>query len=298
LRPLFRLHVPRLAGKEQPTATYRSEWHLNTWDFSPDQVVPGKTILEFTGRAAFDDPHVEVPHMTLSFPGADSPLITFGLEGGVQLVYTPGQVPATGPIAMEFAEPTKLAGEAPPEELAGVELAKADEPRESRREDRRADRREAPRADRPGARPPAGLPGNTRPGFDFPKFDIPKFDVPKFEGPEIDRPRIDRPGIDRPGVGRPAAEGQAVNGSRKKETLQCEGEDVIVNGLQNEVVIRGKCGKLSVNGMGNRVTVVEAAEIAVVGRDNVVQYERGPDGKPPRIENRMPGNTVEPVKKD
>lgn len=89
LRPLFRLHVPRLAGKEQPTTTYRSEWHLNTWDFSPDQVVPGKTILEFTGSAAFNDTHHAVPHMTLRFPGADSNLITFALEGGVQLVYTP-----------------------------------------------------------------------------------------------------------------------------------------------------------------------------------------------------------------
>ena len=95
-----------------------------------------------------------------------------------------------------------------------------------------------------------------------------------------------------------AAERKSVNGSRKKETLECEGEDVIVNGLHNEVVIRGKCSKLTVNGVGNRVTVAEVVEIAVVGRDNVIRYEHGPDGKPPRIENRLPGNTVEPVERD
>lgn len=94
-------------------------------------------------------------------------------------------------------------------------------------------------------------------------------------------------------------------------TLECtkERSEVVVNGPDNTITVKGGCtqivisgadntltiasvGKLLVQGADNTVAVDEVGSIVVTGADNRVTYRRGPKGKKPKIRNTGTGNVI------
>ena len=66
-----------------------------------------------------------------------------------------------------------------------------------------------------------------------------------------------------------------ITGAGENKTLACEGNDVTVSGVSNTVVLTGQCAGLTVSGIGNIITVDEAASITASGLNNRVTYHAG-----------------------
>jgi hypothetical protein len=70
--------------------------------------------------------------------------------------------------------------------------------------------------------------------------------------------------------------GTAFTGIAQSKTHACaDGEDVDVGGTNNQISLTGRCGKVSVEGIGNTVSIDTAANIDVAGRNNTVTYASG-----------------------
>jgi hypothetical protein len=76
------------------------------------------------------------------------------------------------------------------------------------------------------------------------------------------------------------------------KTVDCQGEDVEVNGNHSKVTVTGECHAVSVNGNYNKVQIEAAAVISAVGNRNTVSWQRGVDGQDPRVSNLGTRNTV------
>jgi Protein of unknown function (DUF3060) len=95
-----------------------------------------------------------------------------------------------------------------------------------------------------------------------------------------------------------------ANEDEEKKTLSCkEYNRVMINGSRNEVTITGVCSQLMVNGHGNKVSAVAAAEIVAYGTQNEVSYSKFANGNRPTITDSPGSNTItkvavaEPAKK-
>lgn len=66
-----------------------------------------------------------------------------------------------------------------------------------------------------------------------------------------------------------------ITGAGENKTLACDGNDVTVSGVSNTVVLTGQCAGLTVSGIGNIITVDEAASITASGLNNRVTYHAG-----------------------
>ena len=89
-----------------------------------------------------------------------------------------------------------------------------------------------------------------------------------------------------------------------KKALNCkEYNRVMINGSRNEVKITGVCSQIMINGHGNKVSAVAAAEIVTYGTQNEVSYAKFANGNRPVITDTAGSNTVskaaaaEPAKK-
>jgi len=81
-----------------------------------------------------------------------------------------------------------------------------------------------------------------------------------------------------------------------KKSLACkEYNRVMINGDRNEVSITGVCGQIMINGHGNKVTAVAAAEIVLYGTQNEVTYTKIANGKRPIVTDSSGSNTVSKV---
>ncbi|MBK7860732.1 MAG: carboxypeptidase regulatory-like domain-containing protein [Archangiaceae bacterium] len=70
--------------------------------------------------------------------------------------------------------------------------------------------------------------------------------------------------------------GTAFTGIAQSKDHACrEGEDIDVGGTNNHVTLTGRCGAVTVAGIGNQVTLESASEIEVDGRSNTVSYRKG-----------------------
>lgn len=67
----------------------------------------------------------------------------------------------------------------------------------------------------------------------------------------------------------------SVTGIERNETFACEGRNVDVSGVDNTVILTGRCPRVEVSGVGNSVRVDTAAEIIVSGLENDVVFLAG-----------------------
>lgn len=112
-------------------------------------------------------------------------------------------------------------------------------------------------------------------------------------------------GDDPPGVGTPASAiptasapsgpapsaGQpiTVSGVGADRTVACTDGDVMISGVDNTVALTGRCARVEVSGIENRVSIEEAAAIVVSGLDNEVRFRSGT----PELTKSGLGNTLE-----
>ena len=73
------------------------------------------------------------------------------------------------------------------------------------------------------------------------------------------------------------------------KTIDCTGQDVLVGGSENHLVLKGKVGKLTIQGSTNQITVDNVSTVDISGVENKVGY-RGPL---PKIKNPGNENTVQ-----
>ena len=81
-----------------------------------------------------------------------------------------------------------------------------------------------------------------------------------------------------------------------ERTIDCRGRNVIVNGGDNKLTLRGECNSLTVPGSGNKITVDAVGTIKTEGNDNEVTWTKGLGGKNPKISNPGKGNVIRQAK--
>jgi hypothetical protein len=99
-------------------------------------------------------------------------------------------------------------------------------------------------------------------------------------------PAASHPTTTKAGAGEPLI----VNGANETRSIECNGNDVTVNGSANEVDITGHCLHLTVSGSGNHVRVDVADTITANGINNLVTFRAGS----PHINSGGTNNVVEP----
>lgn len=87
----------------------------------------------------------------------------------------------------------------------------------------------------------------------------------------------------------PAGTNVSISGIGEDEAFACDDHLVSISGVENTVVITGRCASVSVSGIDNVVTIDAAAQIAVSGFDNRIVYREGE----PKVTTSGTGNTVE-----
>jgi hypothetical protein len=87
----------------------------------------------------------------------------------------------------------------------------------------------------------------------------------------------------------PAGTNVSISGIGEDEAFACDDHLVSISGVENTVVITGRCASVSVSGIDNVVTIDAAAQIAVSGFDNRIVYRQGE----PEVSTSGTGNTVE-----
>jgi len=91
----------------------------------------------------------------------------------------------------------------------------------------------------------------------------------------------------------------SVSGYEKRQTVTCaKFNPVAVNGERNEVIIKGPCRQMMINGDNNTVKMDASLEIILNGEHNKVEYERFANGKRPIVTDNGDDNTVEKVSFD
>ena len=96
--------------------------------------------------------------------------------------------------------------------------------------------------------------------------------------------------VDAPTASSPATGGPiSVAGLDTRKTVACSDNVVSISGVNNTVVLTGRCGRVDVSGIENVVTVEAAGAIAVSGLNNKVTYRSGT----PELSNSGIGNTLE-----
>jgi len=87
-----------------------------------------------------------------------------------------------------------------------------------------------------------------------------------------------------------------IAGHDLKKTVDCTGNDVVVDANDSVITIRGECKELRVNGSTNTITVNIVASIVLNSADNTVRWKKAAKGEKPTVVNRSTGNKVEQVK--
>lgn len=108
------------------------------------------------------------------------------------------------------------------------------------------------------------------------------------------------PAAPRPGGGAAAARSASdapaappkINGYGVRRTYACNGGDLDINGSNHVIKLEGACGRVTVNGMGQRIYIESARAIAVNGMNQEVGWVHGVDGSDPHVASDGLGNKV------
>jgi hypothetical protein len=87
-----------------------------------------------------------------------------------------------------------------------------------------------------------------------------------------------------------------INGHEMRKTVNCNGNNVVVDANDSVLTLRGKCNEVKVNGSTNSITIDEVASIVLESADNTVRWKKAAKGDKPSVTDRSTGNTVTQVK--
>ncbi|WP_177204652.1 DUF3060 domain-containing protein [Hymenobacter arizonensis] len=79
-----------------------------------------------------------------------------------------------------------------------------------------------------------------------------------------------------------------ITGNKSVQKRACNGQDVQIQGDENQANFTGRCAGLYVIGNQNRITLENVTTIQVTGDDNTVRWR----GTEPEITNIGKGNTI------
>jgi hypothetical protein len=87
-----------------------------------------------------------------------------------------------------------------------------------------------------------------------------------------------------------------INGHDLRKTVDCNGNNVIVDANDSVITLRGQCNEVKLNGSTNTITIDVVASIVLESADNTVRWKKAANGNKPKITDRSTGNKVEQVK--
>jgi len=88
----------------------------------------------------------------------------------------------------------------------------------------------------------------------------------------------------------------SVSGYDNRENVTCAKFNyVVVNGERNQLMIKGPCRQMMINGDNNTIKMDAAFEIVLNGEHNNVEYSGYANGKRPIVTDNGNDNTVEKV---
>ena len=87
-----------------------------------------------------------------------------------------------------------------------------------------------------------------------------------------------------------------INGHDLRKTVNCNGNNVVVDANDSDLTLRGECKEVKVNGSTNTITIDLVASIVLESADNTVRWKKAANGNKPKIVDRSTGNKVEQVK--
>jgi hypothetical protein len=83
-----------------------------------------------------------------------------------------------------------------------------------------------------------------------------------------------------------------ISGTGERRSVTCNRGRVTVEGLNNQVVMRGPCERVAIKGSGHKVVIEEVGSLSVQGSGQDVQWLRGLDGKAPKVTTAGSGHSV------
>lgn len=87
-----------------------------------------------------------------------------------------------------------------------------------------------------------------------------------------------------------------INGHDLRKTYNCNGNSVVVDANDSELILKGQCNEVKVNGSTNTITIDVVASIVLESADNTVRWKKAAKGDKPKIVDRSTGNKVEQAK--
>ena len=87
-----------------------------------------------------------------------------------------------------------------------------------------------------------------------------------------------------------------INGHDLRKTVDCNGNNVVVDANDSVITMRGECNEVKVNGSTNTITIDQVASIVLDSADNTVRWKKAANGNKPKIVDKSTGNKVEQVK--
>ena len=87
-----------------------------------------------------------------------------------------------------------------------------------------------------------------------------------------------------------------IGGHDLRKTVNCNGNNVVVNANDSELFLKGQCNEVRVNGSTNAITIDVVDSIVLESADNTVRWKKAARGDKPKIVDRSTGNKVEQVK--
>ena len=86
-----------------------------------------------------------------------------------------------------------------------------------------------------------------------------------------------------------------IRGHHLRRTVNCKGNNVLVDANESVIILQGECNELTIDGCCNTITVDAVASIVLNSSDNKVRWKKAANGKQPKVNNDGKGNKVEQV---
>ena len=84
-----------------------------------------------------------------------------------------------------------------------------------------------------------------------------------------------------------------LSGNNQTFDRQANGQDFVLGGSNDKLIVRGECGSVSVAGSNNLITLDKVRQINAVGSNNAFTYRESAGGEAPQISSVGTNNTVQ-----